>query len=428
VLTFEGFSRDDAIVLDVTEPDAPRLVGNTRITSGGEGFEISFVPAIPGGRYAALPVDLARVPDLVVDQPSDLRLGSNRADYLVIAGSGLEEAAEDLAEYRQHLGLETQMVRLQDVYDEFNQGIVSPWAIRDFLAYATSRWQLGPGSVVLVGDSSFDFKDRLGFGGNLLPAPMTSTSEGLFPSDHRTVDLIGDDGVPELAVGRLPVRDNAQLAAYLAKLQSYEAAAGAWKNRSVWVADGVDEGGEFIDDTEELIPRIPPTLDVDRIYVDELGAGVARQQLLETLNEGALLVHFLGHGNLMQMGDNEGLLKSGDVPGLGNAERQPVLTAMTCALGRFDRIFFDTLSESLVLRGDGGVIALWAPTGFSFNQDGVQLSQGFLPRAFESGEPISLGEAVMEALSNYLATAEEPIESVPFVYTLLGDPAIRLQP
>ncbi len=429
VVTIDGFSRDDVAVFDISAPEAPLVVADTRIEAVGGEYRVSFEAGSSRARYLAMPLATAATPILVADKPSDLAAGSHRADYLVIAAAGLEAAAADLAAYRAGQGLEAMMVELEDVYDEFSGGIVSPWAIRDFLAVAAARWSQSPRYVVLAGDSSFDYKDRLGFGGNLLPAPMASTPDGLFPSDHRTADLAGDDGVPEVAVGRLPVRDDAQLAAYLAKLQAYEAAAGAWKSSTVWVADAIDEGGEFVDDSEWLIELVPLSLDVDRIYVDDVGPGTARQQLLETLDDGALLVHFLGHGNLVQMGDNAGLLLAGDVPSLTNGVRLPVLTAMTCALGRYDRIFFDTLSESLVLRADGGVIALWAPTGFSFNEEAIFLSDGFLPVALDgSSGDNRLGDAVGAALDHYLATAEDPRAFIPFVYTLLGDPAIRLVP
>lgn len=427
VLTLEGWSGPEVAVFDVTKPAAPRRVENLRISAGG-GVEISFEPE-DAARIVALPLGLAAVPTLVIDEPSDLLAGSNRGEYLVIAGEGLEEAAGELAEYRASQGLEARVVRLEDVYDELTQGVVSPWAIRDFLARAAS-WQLPPRYVVLAGDSSFDFKDRLGFGGNLLPSPMASTPEGLFPSDHRIADLSGEDGVPEVAVGRLPARTNAELSAYVAKLIAYESDPGAWRNQTVWVADPADEGGEFASDSEWLIDQVPSSLAVDRIYVDDVGAVSARQQLLEVLADGALLLHFLGHGNLMQIGDDAGLLLTVDVPGLASGSRLPVLTAMTCALGRFDRIFFDTLSESLVLHGEGGVIALWAPTGFSFNEEAVLLSDAFVPSALGAGggSPQRLGDAIGVALAHYLATAEEPRPFIPYVYTLLGDPAIRLAP
>ena len=40
---------------------------------------------------------------------------------------------------------------------------------------------------------------------NLLPPLMAATPHGLFASDNRFADVEGDDGVPEMAIGRLPV-------------------------------------------------------------------------------------------------------------------------------------------------------------------------------------------------------------------------------
>ncbi len=425
VLTLEGFTVAEVAVFEITQPAAPRRVSGTRIDEVAGTYQVSFETASASARYLALPLAEAPAPAIEVDSPSSLSWTGRRADYLVIAAGGLEAAAGDLADHRQGDGLLAMTVKLQDVYDEFSQGVVTPWAVRDFLAFTQAHWARSPSYAVLAGDSSFDFKDRLGFGGNLLPAPMTSTPEGLFPSDHRLADLASGDGVPEVAIGRLPVRSNTELAAYVAKLQAYEAASGAWKERTTWVADAADEGGEFPADSDWLIEQVPPALAAGRIYVDDLGPVAARQELLDAIDDGSLLIHFLGHANLMQLGDDAGLLLAGDVAALANGERQPVLTAMTCALGRFDRIVFDTLSEQLLLHETGGVVALWAPTGFSFNEDGVLLSDGFLPPALGGGR---LGDAVGAALAAYLADAPDPQDFVPFIYTLLGDPAIRLAP
>jgi len=97
---------------------------------------------------------------------------------------------------------------------------------------------------------------------------------------------------------------------------------------------------------------------------------------------------------------------------------------MTCSLGRFDRVVFDTIGESLLIQDGGGVIAVWAPTGLSFNHDGVRLSSIFTQNTLEG---MRLGKAVQLALEHYLQSSEEPKEHLPFLFTLLGDPAIRMR-
>ena len=83
--------------------------------------------------------------------PSSRRT-DNGADYLLITPSSLKAAAGRLADYRRSQGLETRVIDLDDIMDEFSHGLFSPEAIRDFLAYAYDHWKKAPAYVVLVGE------------------------------------------------------------------------------------------------------------------------------------------------------------------------------------------------------------------------------------------------------------------------------------
>ncbi len=419
-----GFTRDDIDIFDISDPRNPVRIEPAETHTTSDGIEMVF-SAKGGSLFLMQALDAAEAPGLEADLPSSLHSESNAADYVVIAGRGLEEAAQELAAYRAGTGFRPMVVRLQDIYDEFSQGIVDPMAIRAFLSFAAEKWRIPPSYVVLAGDSSFDFKDRLGYGGNILPSPMVSTPEGLFPSDNRLADFVGADGVPDVAIGRIPARTAEQLSLYVEKLRDFENSTEAWTRHSLWVADAADAGGEFAQNSEELITLAPEEILNQRIYVDVLGQDEARTTLLDGLSEGVELIHFLGHSNLQQMGNNSGLLRSEDVSSLNNSDRQPVLLAMTCAMGRFDRIYFDTIGESLLLDDGGGITALWAPSGLSFNVDGVQLSRELTPSILAGTR---LGEAIRRSLGDYLGRADKALPDVPYLYTLLGDPAIRMHP
>jgi len=421
-LAVDGFTRSDLSIFDISDREHPIRIEGALIDGDSGSFRVSFVTN--GGRdFLIQPLEKTGTPILEPDFPSSLHSTRNRADYVLIAGEGLEDAARELADYRSQSGFRPMLVRLQDIYDEFSRGIVDPFAVRDFIHFAVSSWETAPRDVVLIGDSSFDFKDHLGYGGNLLISPMVSTPDGLFPSDNLLADFLGDDGVPDVSLGRIPVRTAEELYTYIEKLRDFENSSAPWKQRTVWVADAADSGGEFIGDSEQLIGLIPDDFLVQRIYVDVLGENDARNDLLNSISEGGGLIHFLGHANLQQMGSGSGLLKVDDVPGLDNSNRQPVLTAMTCAMGRFDRVYFDTLGESLLLAPDGGITALLAPAGLSFNVDGVRLSEDLTPSILR-GTP--LGEAIRHSLEKYLEDAPEALAEVPYLTTLLGDPAMRI--
>ena len=76
-------------------------------------------------------------------------------------------------------------------------------------------------------------------------------------------------------------------------------------------------------------------------------------------------------------------------------------------------------------KDDGGAVAVWAPTGLSYNTEARVLDEVFFQKIFAADEPI-LGEVVIDALEAY--TPREGGQ--PFmldIYNLLGDPALQMK-
>ena len=99
--------------------------------------------------------------------------------------------------------------------------------------------------MALAGGGTVDYRNLLGYGDNLVPPLMIDNDGGLFPSDNLFGDVDGD-GLPEVAVGRIPVLSAAELDAYTAKLAAYESAApAAWTGTAVMAADATDRGARL---------------------------------------------------------------------------------------------------------------------------------------------------------------------------------------
>lgn len=424
-VTVTGFPTPDLEVFELGDPLRPkRLEGVAIAMDGGGGYQASFHPGAPDLLYVVVPATGILPPaGISAEAFSDLRSPANGADYLVITAQPLLAAAQELADYRAGTGLVSRVVDLADVYAEWSDGIADPHAVVDFLAYARANWNPAPRYVVLAGAGDFDYKDYLGLGGNLVPPLMTSTPDGIYASDNRFVDLSGNDGVPELAIGRLPVTSPAELSAVVAKIEAFEGAPGAaWTGRALLLADDPDHATSFAADSDQVSALLSPAYATQHIYLGELAIDVARQQLLSGIESGAALVHYIGHGGLDRLAQ-EGLLTSGDVPGLGNGDRPPVVAAMTCVVNRFALPGFDSLGELLVDRAGGGAVAVWAPSGLSVNAEARPLDEAFLRRAFGGGEAV-LGDAVRGALAELAAAGGD--RSLLDVYNLLGDPALRI--
>jgi hypothetical protein len=423
VIMVEGFTDTNVMVVDVTDPGRPVHVTGATIDRE---YRVSFVPSSPENLYLVLSTYGVQTPvSFTADNPSSLKKKQNSADYVIIVPAGLEDAARDLASLRENKGYTTMVVALEDIYDEFNQGISSPEAIKSFLSYAYRKWNgKVPAYAVLVGHGTYDYKDSLGYGDNLVPPMLVSTPYGLFASDTHLGDIRGKDGVSEIMVGRLPVVTAAELRSLIDKISLYEESGGEWTGRVLMLSDNPDSGGDFPADSDYLAARVPTGYTVNKIYLSDFSTiDQARQKVLEEFNRGALLVNYIGHAALDRLA-TEGLLRTADVSLLQNNDKLPIVTAMTCVVGRFEVPVYETLSESLLLKPDGGAAAVWAPTGASLNSLANILAREFFKSVFQARAQ-TLGQAVMTTMQNYAVTGNPPFMLK--IYTLLGDPALEIK-
>jgi hypothetical protein len=424
VLTIGGFSEPGIMVFEVTNPIAPKLLTSTTIDHASEGFQASFQTASAESRYLALNRSAALTPlSLTTTTPSNLKSSGNQADYLVITTPDLQSSAESLASYRQGQGHTSMVVTVEDIYDEFNHGIPNPDAIRDFLSFAFSNWSLKPKYVLLAGEGTVDYKDNLGYGDNLIPPILVNTSFGLFASDNTLADVVGDDGLADFAIGRIPVSSQPELDAAVSKIIAYESSSGAWQSNIIMLADNPDPGGDFTGDSDDLSALIPPAYNVEKIYLSQQSLGDARQSLIDGINSGAALVNYMGHSGMDRLAQ-EGLLKTSDVDSLTNGNRLPIITALSCVVARFELPGFDAIGEALFLDQDGGAIAIWAATGLSYNTPAKAATEDFMNAALLGGASI-LGDGIKQAQDAYAASGN-PF-SLLDVFTLIGDPALRMK-
>ncbi|GAB4488888.1 MAG: hypothetical protein OHK006_19870 [Thermodesulfovibrionales bacterium] len=418
-VTVRGFADPDMTVFDITDPEHPVIEGAVTVSREGASSMVSFAPRAAGRRYLVASPGAALDPaEIVADEPSRLASRENAADYLIIAPSALLNAAEELAGYRQSQGYRTMVVDIEDIMDEFNYGIMNPHAIRDFLSYARREWAAAPRYVVLAGEGTFDFRNNTGFNDNLVPPMIVDTDEGLFPSDSSLADLDGDQ-VPDMAIGRLPVLTAEELRTVLGKIVAYEKG----EARAVMmIADNADRDGNYPADSDALSLRVSPEFTVLKRHLPAVSAGAIRAEMLAGLQSGTFLVDYMGHGNPYTLAD-EGILRVSDVASMTNADSLFVMTAMTCAAGNFGLPGYDALAEALVLKKDGGAVAVVAASGLGLHALSRKLDEGFFNAIFVK-KAATVGDALREAYRSYHAAggAGDTLK----IYNLIGDPALRL--
>jgi MYXO-CTERM domain-containing protein len=409
-------------VFDVSDPLRPNVIEDYLVGAVSTGSEVAF-EARADERYLIASDDSVRVPSAIWnDVPSDLRNAGNRAEYVVIAPAPLYDSAGALVAYREADGLQSMLVELQDVFDEFAGGAPDPDALGAFLRHARDHWAVAPRYVTLIGKGSFDYRELLGEGENLMPPVMLRTYKGLYSADNHFADFDGDDNVPEIALGRLPVSASAELDVLIERIMGYEEGIEDLSDALLLLADENGESGHFDKASDLVADRFGADWSVARVYRSEMSFELFRSSLFEEIERSPRLVHYLGHAGLNLLGKNDTLFHAEDVASIELQGAQPIYLLMTCSTSRFEVPGFTSLGEALLLDEDGA-IAVWSPSGLSIDEQAQALARHALDDVLSRGD-VRLGDALLGAYAQLIEDGGHI--DMPAIYHLFGDPALRV--
>lgn len=372
-------------------------------------------------------------------------------EMIVISHPRFLSAANDLASFHNQSGdVSTAVVTTEQVYNEFGGGGQDITALRDFIKSLYDR--PGPKQlqyVLLFGDASYDYKDRLEGNSNYVPVWQSGASFSLGNSsitDDYYAYMDPGEGtrfngaVMDLGVGRIPCESPAQAANYVRKVKHYvesSATLGDWRNRILLVADDVDEWWEerFVKDSELLdrkVEQASPAFNVEKVYLDAYQQQTttggqrypeARRDLFRKVQRGNLLTNFIGHGGEVGW-TSERVLQLADVNGWNNFDAMPLFVTITCEFTRFDDPRRVSAGEQLLLNPDGGAIALLSTTRVVGAQTGTDLNLAVFDTilARPGGRSQTLGQIVRAAKNDRDVVGRDTKNK----FSLVGDPALRL--
>jgi len=349
-ITVTGLGTSNNLELfDITSPNGPErvLISPAHFQAGDGSTVLAFRENFPARReYLLVPSSrMIDIPasDIMQDTPSSI-IGSpaqNGTDVLVVSHATFVSQMQSWASYRRAQGYRVYMVDVEDVYDEFSNGVPMPLAVFRFTRHF---YELGnAGALVLVGDGSEDGKHvHADSGPNFIPVyfrldavPQVLTDE-VTPIDKPYVKMRAPNGsvdpFPDLIFGRIPVGSTGELQIYLDKVIAYEkpTASDFWRKRMIFVADdtysaatggncenlgeiGFKQGQE--NDAQRVEQSLPAGYDVVRFYLDDYTAAIhttncigtfasirytrqnATELLMSELNQGATMVSIQAHIN-----------------------------------------------------------------------------------------------------------------------------------
>ncbi len=399
-------------------------ISGTQVVDGRNGRYVAFTPAGPRPPAGIVP-----------NTPSDWRRSEHGADYIVITHPSFAASLQPLVDRRRAQGLRTEVVSVDDVYDEFSFGVFDPRALRAFLQHAFLKWpKPAPLYVLLVGESNLDYRGGYGTGpANFVPSTtldMINFAPELtaYTSDLWFVTLGDADILPAMFVGRFSVSTADQARTVVAKTLRYEDQPFnvPWRNRAVFVADARD-AGLMESFSERLAADLPNGTDVRRFFAGRYPiTGTLSADIGAAINEGALIFNFAGHANVALWNPWPGggyVFDNNRIAGLTNGDAMPLFTAATCMNGWIDHPLKPvSMAELWLTHAAGGGAVAWAPSGFS----SLAVQQMMFPHVYSglydgAGQPIGalVAEAGVLALS-----ASSGYRDLVGMHVLLGDPAL----
>jgi hypothetical protein len=412
----QGFSSSNVRVFDITHDGDPVQITGLIVSPNGNTFDAS-IPAYKNAlMYSVEDSGLLTPASITLNSPSTLSTPSHTANMVIISYKDFMTQANAWADYRRNQGISVEVVNVEDVFDEFNYGSLSSESLKDFLFYAKNNWQTPPQYVLLIGDGTYDPRDYEGRGfADYIPTMLVDTPGGETASDDAIVDF-NNDGLAEIAIGRIPARTTAMVTNALSKTMSFESQV-ALQNLSRGVIFAYDNpiGYDFQAMSQRLAATLPSG--TQSVLVARNDAN-PNPTLISEMNNGRYLVNFSGHGTTGSWASPSNF-QIGHVPLLTNSNSLSIYTMLTCLNGYFANTTNVSLGEVLLNASNGGAVASWASSGTTTPDIQELMATRFYTKIGE-GNITRLGDLIVDAKSVVPGGRD-----VRLSWVLLGDPMLK---
>lgn len=441
-------------ILDITNPTNALLVtpsfnGNTAQFAVSTEVLKQFVAFYDNGTFPA-PVFIEKVNNQnlhAIGQP----------DMLIITNDEFYNTALSLANFHiQNDGMNVKTIKVKEIFNEFSSGTQDISAIRDFVRMiydkAGTDTSLMPKYLLLFGAGSYDYKDRLNPNFNLVPTYESPNAVGsldpirTFNSDdyYGVLDeieggLITDNNdFLDIAIGRIPARTISEAQVAVNKILGYKSPTtlGAWRNEVTFIADDEDANLHFrdTDAVANLVDSNYQDYNINKIYFDAFTqvstpGGTRYPDVKSEINRkifsGTLIMAYVGHGGVNGLSE-ERVLDASDVDSWDNPNKLPLFVTATCELSKYDDPDVFSVGQQILLRPNGGSIAMVTTLRLVFASANRVLNEQFFKNIFKplpNGFMPTLGESV-SSVKNAILLSSDDINLRKFA--LLGDPALRL--
>ena len=289
-------------------------------------------------------------------------------------------------------------------------------SIKNYISNAYSTWDDPPEYIALVGDANGSYS---------IPTYFESLSSYNGEGDHPYSQLVGNDILPEVIIGRLSFSSTTELATIINKTVQYESnpyLSQNWFHSASLVGDASTSGVSCVITSENIkeLMEYHGYDDVRTIYNSPFPS-----QMVADLNAGLTFFNYRGYYGVSGF-------NSGNINSLSNGFKLPIATVITCGTGSFSS--GTSLSETFVRAGTptqpkGAVASIGTATIGTHTMFNNAVDMGFYYGVFVD-ELETAGAALARGKLNlYLNYPDNPNNWVT-IFThwnnLIGDPALQM--
>lgn len=470
-----GFSIGNATTLDqvwdVSDITNAKRVTNKNAQNSAFSFGYRTDSPIFNNEFAAFRNDAAFEPSFVSKIDNQDLASLKNVDYLIITQPALISQAQRLATYHQTKnGFNVQIVDVNKIYNEFSSGSKDITAIRDFVSKLNNP--IGTLKYVfLLGDTSYDFKNRTANNTDILPSYQSESSadvkssfvtDDYFVMTKQQTEVYIYQILPDLPIGRLPAANLAEAKTMIDKTLAYYNALpgqsspfGEWRMKLDFVADddydgsgpkqadGTDIPGPFhflVDYSLQQnfgLNTNKPEYNIRKLYLDAFPAVTsAGGQRFPQINQAitndvgnSLYLFYFGHGGINGWAQ-ERVLSSTEVQGFNNFtsvySRFPLVSTITCEFTLWDEPGTNSVGEQLMKLSTGGAATMITSSRAITVDYGRKFTLFFTDHLFKlyNDDFLPLGDAHLLAKKQYRQVYN--VSTDPLRVNFLGDPAMKM--
>lgn len=449
-------------VWDVTNP---QNVQNQQLNNTGINFDFT-TTSDSLKEYCVFTHSQAYMPSVYGKIANQNLHGIQQADLIIVTHPMFLDEALRIAKLHQDYDTLTYAIATTDqVYNEFSSGTPDIGAIREFtrmLYKRPSNPNLATRYLLLFGDGSYKNKD-INMVGNSAIIPTyetynsTSNINSFVTDDFFAMmdDSEGDmnSGLPDIGVGRFPVKTKVESEAVTNKMEHYykrnfgfdvnatesacssgnnEYPQGDWRNRVTFVSD--DEDSNLHEQQADGLANsisVNKDYNINKIFVDayvqiSTPGGDRYPDAVNDINtsfeKGCLLWNYTGHGGEVGLG-TERFIEIAQILQWKNINNMPLMITATCEFSRFDDPDRTSAGELCLLHADGGAIGLLTTARVAFSDKNALLNAAFFNHSL-----VPMANGKMPHIGDLYRFTKIDIGYNPLYmnFVVLGDPALKL--